>query len=96
MKSNFMQITLFSAHTRKRSLRCIYMRHENQDASLRCNISRNHILYDFHAFMHYIRYSVNSITKNNCGTLHNLAAFAQFKKREKHPWRTVNFSKIGG
>ena len=29
-----------------------------------------------------------------CDTLRNLLAFAQFKKREKHPWRSVNFSKL--
>ena len=27
-----------------------------------------------------------------CGTL----PFVQFKKREKHPWRSVNFSKVAG
>ena len=25
-----------------------------------------------------------------CGALRNLVAFVQFKKREKHPWRSVN------
>ena len=29
-----------------------------------------------------------------CGALRNLVPFAQFKKREKHPWRSVNFSKV--
>ena len=29
-----------------------------------------------------------------CGALRNLVAFVQFKKREKHPWRSVNFSKV--
>ena len=28
-----------------------------------------------------------------CGALRDLVAFAQFKKRAKHPWRSVNFSK---
>ena len=28
--------------------------------------------------------------------LRDLVAFAQFKKREKHPWRSVNFSKAAG
>ena len=28
-----------------------------------------------------------------CGALRNLAPFVQFKKREKFPWRSVNFSK---
>ena len=31
---------------------------------------------------------------NKCGALHNLVPFVQFKKREKHPWRSVNFSKV--
>ena len=28
--------------------------------------------------------------------LRNLVPFVQFKKREKHPWRSVNFSKVAG
>ena len=28
--------------------------------------------------------------------LSDLVAFVQFKKREKHPWRSVNFSKVAG
>ena len=28
------------------------------------------------------------------GALRDLVLFVQFKKREKHPWRSVNFSKI--
>ena len=31
-----------------------------------------------------------------CGALRDLVAFVQFKKREKHPWRSVNFSKVAG
>ena len=26
-----------------------------------------------------------------CGTLRNLVPFEQFKKRKKHPWRSINF-----
>ena len=29
-----------------------------------------------------------------CGALRDLVPFAQFKKREKHPRRSVNFSKV--
>ena len=29
-----------------------------------------------------------------CDSLRDLVAFVQFRKREKHPWRSVNFSKI--
>ena len=27
----------------------------------------------------------------NCGALRDLVLFVQFKNREKHPWRSVNF-----
>ena len=28
--------------------------------------------------------------------LRDLVPFVQFKKREKHPWKSVNFSKVAG
>ena len=31
-----------------------------------------------------------------CDALCDLVPFVQFKKREKHPWRSVNFSKVAG
>ena len=31
-----------------------------------------------------------------CGALRDLVPFVQFKKREKHPWRSVTFSKVVG
>ena len=31
-----------------------------------------------------------------CGALRDLVPFAQFKKREKHLWMSVNFSKVAG
>ena len=31
-----------------------------------------------------------------CGALRDLVLFVQFEKRKKHPWRSVNFSKIAG
>ena len=31
-----------------------------------------------------------------CDALRDLVPFVQFKKREKHPWRSVNFSKDAG
>ena len=31
-----------------------------------------------------------------CDALHHLVSFVQFKKHEKHPWRSVNFSKVVG
>ena len=32
----------------------------------------------------------------DCGALRDLVPFVQFKKREKHSWRSVNFSKVAG
>ena len=31
-----------------------------------------------------------------CDVLRDLVPFAQFKKREKHPWRSASFSKVAG
>ena len=31
-----------------------------------------------------------------CDALRDLVPFAQFKKREKHPWRSVTFIKVVG
>ena len=31
-----------------------------------------------------------------CDALRDLVPFVQFKKREKHPWRSVTFSKVAG
>ena len=33
---------------------------------------------------------------NICDVLCDLVPFAQFKKREKHPWRSVTLSKVAG
>ena len=45
----------------------------------------------------FLKFSVLTISENfqvSCGALRDLVLCAQFKKREKHPWRSVNFSKI--
>ena len=31
-----------------------------------------------------------------CDALRNLVPLVQFKKREKHPWRSVNLSRVAG
>ena len=33
---------------------------------------------------------------DNIGSLRDLVPLVQFKNREKHPWRSVNFSKVAG
>ena len=38
----------------------------------------------------------SSYLKDICDALHDLVPFVQFQKREKHPWRSVNFSKVAG
>ena len=35
------------------------------------------------------------IYNRTCDALRDLVAFVQFKKREKHSWRSVDFSKVG-
>ena len=37
-----------------------------------------------------------SYAKKNCDVLRDLVPFVQFKKREKHPWRSVTFSEVAG
>ena len=37
---------------------------------------------------------INLVLK--CDTLRDLIIFVQFKKREKHPWTSVTFSKVAG
>ena len=34
--------------------------------------------------------------KNKSDALRNLVPFVQFKKREKHLWRSVTFSEVAG
>ena len=41
----------------------------------------------------YSNYGGSSFLFCNCGALRDLVPFVQFKKREKHPWSSVNFSK---
>ena len=36
------------------------------------------------------------MAQNICDALRDLVAYVQFKKREKHPWMSVNFSKVAG
>ena len=36
------------------------------------------------------------IRSNKCDIFRDLVTFVQFKKREKHPWRSVIFSKVAG
>ena len=38
----------------------------------------------------------NSKLLNISDALRDLVPFAQLKKREKHPWRSVIFSKVAG
>ena len=40
---------------------------------------------------------IQSVTmRYRVDVLHDLVPFVQFKKREKYPWRSVNFSKVTG
>ena len=37
-----------------------------------------------------------SMIKIHCDALRNLVPFVQFKKHEKHQWRSITFSKVAG
>ena len=54
------------------------------------------IIFLFTAFSLISARGIFRILRNICDVLRNLVAFVQFKKHEKHPWRSVNFSKVGG
>ena len=41
-------------------------------------------------------YDVSELAFDICGALCDVVPFVQFKKREKHPWRSFNFSKVAG
>ena len=41
-------------------------------------------------------YDYKKVIVNKCSALCDLVPFAQFTKREKQPWRSVNFGKVAG
>ena len=41
-------------------------------------------------------YNPKGILMAMCDALRDLVPFVQFENREKHPWRSVNFSKVAG
>ena len=43
-----------------------------------------------------VQRKINDAKTTRCDALPNLVPFVQFKKREKHPWRSVTFSKVAG
>ena len=42
----------------------------------------------------YIALQKHGYSHHKYGALRDLVPFVQFKKREKHPWSSVNFSKF--
>ena len=42
------------------------------------------------------QFVISSFQFDKCDALHDLVSFVQFQKREKHPWRRINFSKVAG
>ena len=44
----------------------------------------------------HLRRFANERAMSSCDALRDLVPFVQFKKREKHPWRSVTFSKVAG
>ena len=51
--------------------------------------------YEYKVIRYVIGFcACNVLTAFIFGALRDLVPFLQFKKREKHPWRSVNFSKV--
>ena len=65
------------------------LRHKN--FSIYCDFNTFHI--EIHLEFDYLK---TILTKNNGGALRDLVLFVKFKKPEKHPWRSVTFSKVPG
>ena len=42
----------------------------------------------------FVSHADDTVRFSNCGALRDLVPFVQFKKREKHPWRSVNFNNL--
>ena len=47
--------------------------------------------FSMYTFKQTFRYNTKMST---CDALRNLASIVQFKKRQRHPWRSVTFSKV--
>ena len=50
---------------------------------------------NYQLYATFSKYSLLSLFRI-CGVLRDLVPFVEFKKREKHSWRSVNFSKVAG
>ena len=60
--------------------------------SLYKNVNLSFILRTFHKIKKYGQTVIEDIRD----ALRDLVLFVQFKKREKRPWRSVNFGKVAG
>ena len=61
-----------------------------------CNFDKKGLLSHYYVRFFYTQrwYQIHMQSKKGlCVALHNLVPFVRFKKREKHPWRSVTFSK---
>ena len=63
------------------------------DRNIRYKIVRTFSNVNDECFFHLLKSFISNL---KCGALRDLVLLVQFKKREKHPWRNVNFSKVAG
>ena len=78
---------------------CIQYLHFNKKIGLRIDNKMTQVTWVFSTIL--IENSLRTATKYFvfffiCDALHDLVPFVQFKTREKHPWRSVTFSKVAG
>ena len=62
------------------------------------NIPIDRFCFNKNLFVKAGNYSESFQQKSDkiCGALRDLVPCAQFKKRKRHPWKNVNFSKVAG
>ena len=71
------------------NFRVKYTTHINNKRLIKLD-RKKHSMFIGPAMLHFAKY------EDTCNALRDLVPFVHFKKREKHPWRSANFSKVAG
>ena len=67
-----------------------------KNAFIHRQVSHNIIVWSIKLFLFFKNEPNLNLLRMTCDALRDFVQFVQFKKREKHPWKSVNFSKLGG
>ena len=82
---------VFKLKIKKKGAVCwIYWRYNTQHSK---NVIKSRIILQQDSYsLHLMKFISVKTLKHRCDVLHDLVPLVQFKKREKHPWRSVSFS----